>query len=139
MIVRFTKEDRSTFPYYFAHLFAYNMVALNLKLWKPHYLLHDFEKPWMLLWFKYIVRDKNPYKKVRRWHKTHRRHHVEFPKKRKHSDYIDMLIDWECSRLTKQQAQATAIETIQNLLIRDKINENEAYTLRCIANEIGLE
>ena len=29
----FTPEEKSGFSYYFAHLFAYNMTALNLKCW----------------------------------------------------------------------------------------------------------
>ena len=47
----FTKEERSGFKYWFAHWCAFQMTALNLKCWRPKYLLHDIEKPWLkLLW-----------------------------------------------------------------------------------------
>lgn len=48
---RFGKDERSSFPYWFAHWKAFNMVALQLGHWKFKYLFHDIEKPWlMLLW-----------------------------------------------------------------------------------------
>lgn len=50
----FTKEERSGFKYWFAHWCAFQMTALNLKCWRPKYLLHDIEKPWLkLLWGDY--------------------------------------------------------------------------------------
>ena len=45
----FSKSERSSFKYWFAHWCAYNMTALNLGMWKPKYLLHDIEKPWLML------------------------------------------------------------------------------------------
>ena len=45
----FTKEERSGFKYWFAHWCAFQMTALNLKCWRPKYLLHDIEKPWLSL------------------------------------------------------------------------------------------
>ena len=54
----FDKEDRSTFPYWFAHWCAFQMTALNLGIWKFKYLFHDWEKPWLRLFL--------PYKKMMR-------------------------------------------------------------------------
>ena len=61
---KFDKEDRSTLPYWFNHWKAYNWVAWNLGVWKPKYLLHDIEKPWL----KFFWGD---YKRVQKWHKYH--------------------------------------------------------------------
>ena len=83
----FSKKERGTFPYWFAHLCAFNLTALNLKVWKFKYLFHDIEKPWlMLLW-----RD---YKRVQKFHRTHNRHHLESNGKRGY-DYMAMIIEWE--------------------------------------------
>ena len=50
----FTKKDRSSFKYWFAHWCGFQITALNLGIWKPKYLLHDIEKPWLkLLWGDY--------------------------------------------------------------------------------------
>ena len=50
----FSKSERSSFKQWFAHWCAHKMTALNLGMWKPKYLLHDIEKPWlMLLWKDY--------------------------------------------------------------------------------------
>ena len=67
----FTKADRSSFKYWFAHWCGFQLTALNLGIWKPKYLLHDIEKPWLkLLW-------KGDYKRVQKWHRTHNKHHLD--------------------------------------------------------------
>ena len=98
----FTEKEKSSFSYYFAHLFAYNMTALNLKCWKWKYLLHDFEKPWLkLLW--------GDYQKVREWHRKNNRHHLTY-KNPNNINWEAMILDWECSRFTKQDSPKTARE-----------------------------
>ena len=64
---KFTKDKRSTFPYWFWHLLAYNYTAIKLHAWKFKYIFHDFEKPWLKLIWK-------DYDKVRRWHRKHNFH-----------------------------------------------------------------
>lgn len=135
----FSKEERSSFKYWFAHWCAYNMTALNLRMWKPKYLLHDIEKPWLMLLWK-------DYKRVQKWHRTHNAHHLEYPGEK---DWEAMLIDWECSRFTKLamkndasgeladnylKYKGTPIEddlknTMANLVI-DKIINNKNYYIR---------
>ena len=44
---KFTKEQRSSFSYWFYHVLAFNLVAKELHCWKLKYLFHDFEKPWL--------------------------------------------------------------------------------------------
>ena len=110
----FTKDDRSTFSYWFSHWCAFQLTALNMKRWKFKYLFHDFEKPWLKLF--------RSYKFVQKWHRNHNPHHLEYGL-RKGWDKIDweaLVIDWECSRLTKQEAQLDAYETMELELSKDK-------------------
>lgn len=83
----FTKDDRSSFPYWFAHWCAFQMTALNLGIWKFKYLFHDWEKPWMRLFCKYET--------VQKWHRSHRRHHPEYGLKNGWDkvDWYEMIID----------------------------------------------
>ena len=97
---KFTKEQRSSFSYWFWHWLSFNLVAKELHHWKFKYLFHDFEKPWL----KLILRD---YKKVQKWHRTHNAHHLEYKGQK---DYESMVIDWECSRYSKYAAPRTALQ-----------------------------
>jgi len=112
----FTKKDRSSFKYWFAHWCGFQLTALNLGIWKPKYLLHDIEKPWLkLLW-------KGNYKKVQKWHRTHNRHHLEYGLKYGWDkiNWTALMIDWECCGLSKQEAQLDARETLEYEINRDK-------------------
>ena len=106
-MIGFTKDERSSFSYWFAHWCAFQMTALNLHIWKPKYLLHDIEKPWM----KLILRD---YKKVQRRHRYNHSHHLEYLYNHSLWDFdIDAyIIDNECSRFTKQASPVNAREFI---------------------------
>ena len=104
----FDKSERSTFKYWFAHLCAFNMTALNLKAWKFKYLFHDFEKPWLMLLWK-------DYTRVQTWHRKHNRHHLEYAGN-KNYDFDAMVIDWECSRFTKSAVTLTAQQEYERLL-----------------------
>ena len=108
-IVRFTKEDRSSFSYWFAHWCAFNMTALNLKCWKPKYLLHDIEKPWFKLFLDYS--------KVQTWHREHNKHHMLYPiiHGKDTGDWEAMIVDWECSHFTKQAAQLNAADEYKRM------------------------
>ena len=95
----FDKSERSTFKYWFAHWCAFQLTALNLRVWRFKYLFHDIEKPWLRLLFR------GDYTKVQRWHRHHNNHHLQYPDKK---DYIAMVLDWECSKLTKTSSPYTA-------------------------------
>ena len=115
----FTKEERSSFPYWFAHWCAFQMTALNHRIWKPKYLFHDIEKPWLRLFL--------PYEKVQHWHRHHHRHHLEWLDDRlgqcKGSvmkildkfDWKGMVVDWECSRFTKLASPKNAREEVHDM------------------------
>lgn len=102
----FTKADRSSFHYWFAHWCGYNMTALNLGIWKFKYLFHDIEKPWLKLFL--------PYDKVKKFHREHSKHHLEYGLKHGFDkvDWEALLIDWECCGLSKQETQMDARETM---------------------------
>ena len=98
----FKETEKSTFKYWFAHWCAYQMTALNLKCWKFKYLFHDAEKPWLKLWW-------GEYEKVRQWHRYHNKHHLAYKNINK-IDWEALIIDWECSRFTKEDSPKTARE-----------------------------
>ena len=115
---KFDKKDRSSFPYWFSHWAAYNLIALKLGVWKPKWLLHDIEKPWL----KLIWRD---YKRVQKWHKHHNKHHI-FSGRRYGLNKVDWLaavLDWESSRYSKNAAPLTARQETEAIL-----NERKKYT-----------
>lgn len=109
MAIGFKKSQRSTFSYWFAHWCAFQLTALGLGIWKPGYLFHDWEKPWLRLWWR------GDYKKVQTWHRRNRNHHLEYGLLHgwKSLDVDALIVDWECSRLTKLEAQLTARETLE--------------------------
>ena len=84
----FSKNDKSSFPYWFAHWCSFQLCALNLGIWKFKYLFHDFEKPWLKLFL--------PYKKVQKWHREHNKHHLEYGLKYGFNkvDWYALMIDW---------------------------------------------
>lgn len=112
----FTKEDRSSFKYWFAHWCGFQLTSLNLGIWKPKYLLHDIEKPWLKIFWK------GDYKRVQKWHRTHNKHHLEYGLKHgwDNIDWEALMIDWECCGLSKQEAQLDARETLEYEINRDK-------------------
>ena len=115
---KFDKKDRSSFPYWFSHWAAYNLIALKLGVWKPKWLLHDIEKPWL----KLIWRD---YKRVQKWHKHHNKHHI-FSGRRYGLNKVDWLaavLDWESSRYSKNASLLTARQETEAIL-----NERKKYT-----------
>lgn len=128
----FTKEERSGFKYWFAHWCAFNMTALNLKCWKFKYLFHDIEKPWL----KLILRD---YKKVQKWHREHNAHHIEYYLKHRKADWKAMVIDWECSRFTKEACPYNAKEELARKVDEhpELINDFQFYMINAM-KEIGL-
>lgn len=110
----FKKAERSSFRYWFAHLLAFNMVAVLQGCWKFKYLFHDWEKPWlMLLW-----RD---YSRVQRWHRLHRNHHLEYRKGIEKIDWEAWVIDNECSRFTKEASPLTCAEWLEKYIMEGKV------------------
>ncbi len=103
---KYKKSDKGTFPYWFAHWKAYNSYAIEQGVWKPKYLLHDAEKPWLKLIMNY--------EKVKKFHKSHNRHHLDYEGS-KPFDYDAMILDWEVSRFTKEAAPMNSIQTMDKM------------------------
>lgn len=125
----FSKEERSSFKYWFAHWAAFQMTALNLKRWKFKYLFHDIEKPWL----KLILRD---YKRVQAWHRRHNKHHLEYAGKRK--DYEALVIDWECSRFTKAASPMTAREELEHKYKNKEVGHEEYCKILGVLLKFGI-
>lgn len=49
----FNDNEKSSFPYWYAHWKAYNKVAREWGVWRFRYLFHDIEKPFMRLFMPY--------------------------------------------------------------------------------------
>jgi len=121
----FNKDSRSKWGYWFAHWCAFQLTAISLHCWKPKYLLHDIEKPFMLS----LTRD---YDKVQKWHRYHNKHHTEYALYKDGGapdfgkvDWEGAVIDWECSALTKAQALMNARETLEWLVGHSPWKEHE--------------
>lgn len=125
---KYTKDSRSSFGYWFNHWLAYNYTAWKLGVWKPKWLLHDIEKPWLkLIW--------NDYHKVQQWHRMNNSHHVHYGRKYGYNkiDWLAVVIDWECSRLTKLQAPRTAREETEYIIANNtetKFSKDEVEEIR---------
>lgn len=95
--------NKEVFKSWFSHWCAFQFTAIKLNSWRFRFLFHDMEKP-----FEQILLNHDF---VSKWHRKLSRHHAEFifPK---HRDYLGMVIDLECSRLTKPQKQMDAKSTL---------------------------
>lgn len=104
--------EKSSFKYWLCHWCAFNMTALNLGVWKPHHLFHDWYKPYLKLFL--------PYKYVQKIHRKFSSHH---PESCVWKNYTSMIIDWECSGLTKPESKLNARETMHRYYpeLKDKL------------------
>lgn len=124
----FSKEERSSFSYWFAHWCAFQMTALNLHTWRFRFIFHDMEKPWLKLFWSYD--------KVKKFHRTHNRHHPEYDGRK---DWLGMVIDWECSRFTKTAAPMNARETLESMKTRKpRWYPEMKKNIEPILNKLGL-
>lgn len=123
---KFDKDSRSNFSYWFWHWLAYNYVAMKLGVWHPRFLLHDIEKPWLMILFR------NDYSRVQKWHRYHRKHHTSYGRRygMNKVDWLGVIIDWECSRYTKNAAQKTAREETDYLVNESAMSEYEKDEIR---------
>ena len=145
----FTKAERSSFPYWFAHVCAFNMTALNCKAWKFKYLFHDAEKPWLKLFLSY--------KKVQTIHRKTNKHHPEWLENKlkeminKHEgigsydvfkflnkfDYEGAILDWECCHFTKVEEPLDAHEEYRRLLNHDTFSKKYPCITKYCYNEFS--
>jgi len=135
---KFDKNERSSFPYWWNHWKAYNLVAIELGKWKFKYLFHDIEKPFIRLFVKYET--------VQRIHRNNNNHHIEWLENKLKKecekrgglgsydierivnsfDFEGAIIDWECSRYTKISKSKNAYDETLDLF-SDNIKFSEKY------------
>lgn len=115
---KFTKEQRSTFNYWFWHWLAFNNTAIEYNIWKPKYLFHDMEKPWLRLFM--------PYDRVQKIHRKHNNHHLEYPGEK---DWEALFMDWECSCLTKEASPKRALEEANDKFHNGEMTYQDYQTL----------
>lgn len=121
---KFPPSQKSTFPYWWNHLIAYNLIAMKWGVWRFKYLFHDIDKPFLRLFL--------PYSKVRKIHRKYHRHHLAYRNQKK-IIWIEMLIDNECGMFTKYDSPLTAREFCNKLIndghyMADRI-KNEALPI----------
>lgn len=104
---KFSANEKSTFPYWFAHWKAFNKVAKELNAWKFKYIFHDIEKPWLKLFWDYP--------KVQKWHNEHNSHHLINVINGGVGDWEAMIIDWECSGRTKIACKLNAAQEYERI------------------------
>lgn len=125
----FEKNSKRGFKYWFAHWCAFQMTALNCGAWRPRFLFHDAEKPWLELFL--------PHGKVKEFHKAHSRHHLSYRGRGK-IDYVALVIDWECSHFTKSFRPAKAREVAMSRLRENRMAQSEYDTIVGIIDRLGL-
>ena len=131
----FTKEQRSTFPYWFAHWCAFQMTALNFGIWKFRFLFHDWYKPWMKLVCKYET--------VQHYHRYHSRHHLEWGQTHGYEgmDIDAFLVDIECSQYTKQASPLNAVDKLYDYIAKSNDRDEITFLTYCLnyAELIGMK
>ncbi len=99
--IKYTLAHRKVFREIERQLLGHNTVRS---------LFHDLDKVFLYPFFEY--------KKVHNWHRNHAYHHEV--KAKTHSDFVQMVIDWECARYTKPDKPLNARETLDKFYPRLK-------------------
>lgn len=122
------KKTKYTFKRWFMHWCAFQIIALKLNCWKISFLLHDIDKPFNI----FLLNDEE----LAIRHKRKSKHHVEYYNNNKY-DYVGMIVDWECSRITKPEASLNARETF-NVLYRNKVSPTFDKNIELLLNKFKL-
>ena len=93
--IKYTKEHRKAFKKIEKEILGHNTIRS---------IVHDLDKV--------ILYNVWPHKKVKNFHRTTARHHIESRVKKNRADYIEMIIDWECARYTKPDKPLNAYDTL---------------------------
>lgn len=116
---KFDKSKRGGLIYTLYHWLAFQKTAFKYRCWRPRFLFHDVCKPLLRLLFPYYI--------VQYVHRHLSRHHLEYIDH--HSindvDWLGLVIDWECSPLTKIDSQEYTMEKLTDI----KESDPELYDL----------
>ena len=97
-------------------------------VWKIKYLFHDWYKPWLKMF-------GIPYSKIQKYHRYSANHHLEYLEKHHDPTKFDweaMIIDWECSRYTKEASPRNARQEYEYLMENlpdDDMSKTKKYFL----------
>lgn len=103
-MLKYKNENIRAIKYTQEHRKAYKKIEkeiLGHNTWRSY--VHDLDK---VILYHFL-----PFEKVKKFHRSTARHHDNKIKKRQ-SDYIDMIIDWECARYTKPDKPLNAYDTL---------------------------
>ena len=104
-MLKYRKENMEAIKYTKAHRKAFKKIEkeiLEHNTWRS--IVHDLDKV--------ILYNILSHKKVKNFHRSTARHHVENNIKKSRNDYIEMIIDWECARYTKPDKPLNAYDTL---------------------------
>lgn len=107
-------KNKDRIKYTLAHRKAFRLVEKQLLGYNTvRSLFHDLDKVFLYPFFEY--------KTVHNFHGRHAHHHTVKAKTR--NDYIQMIIDWECARITKPDKPLNARQTLYKFYpeLEDKI------------------
>ena len=93
--IKYTKEHRKAFKKIEKEILGHNTIRS---------IVHDLDKV--------ILYNVCPHKKVKNFHRSTARHHIESKARKNRADYIEMIIDWECARYTKPDKPLNAYDTL---------------------------
>ena len=93
--IKYTKEHRKAFK-------KIEKEVLGHNTWRS--VVHDLDK---IILYNFLEHGK-----VKNFHRKHARHHVENNINKRKSDYLEMIIDWECARYTKPDKPLNAYDTL---------------------------
>jgi len=115
-VLKHRKANMGAIKYTLEHRKAFKKVEKELlgrNTWRS--IVHDIDKV--------ILYNFWEHKKVKEFHRKTARHHVENDIKKTKADYIEMVIDWECARLSKPDKPLNAYDTLYNIYpdLEDKI------------------
>ena len=105
---KYRKENISAITYTKDHRKAFKKIEkeiLGYNTWRS--IVHDLDKV--------ILYNIWPHKKVKNFHRTTARHHVESKINKNRKDYIEMIVDWECARYTKPDKPLNAYDTLYKI------------------------
>lgn len=111
--IQYTIVHRKAFRKVEKQLLGYNTIRS---------LFHDLDKIFLYMLFDY--------KKVHNFHRKHARHHID--KARTHANFVQMVIDWECARITKPDKPLNARQTL------DKFYSTHTDKILPVIEELGL-
>lgn len=86
------------------HYFAFMRIQKKITGFYMYYF-HDLDKILMYIFLPFLGT-----RRIKKIHQKYNRHHINNFKSIIQCDYLEAIIDWECSRFTKKDKQMTARE-----------------------------